>query len=338
MSVTLGTDPEVFVYDPRTEEYIPAYFALGVHEGKPPSVAVAGVGTVGGDGLALEWTQTPTDNPREAVRFMQVQLHHLQRYVRQHGATIRNEGIPDAVITAMPTAYVSQEYRDFLTPDFGPEFSLQILGCAKDFQVYSLESQDRPSPMDTLMRTSGGHIHIGVGRFLNEHDVLYYLTALLDQTLGLWAYRMFGHYEPFVRRMQMYGDLGTIRISEKYGTLEYRTLPAMALLYSPSIAEFIFYLAQDLARNMFTIAPMPSFPDRMSTFTGDFDEMTRRVNLIKSMPGLPSQVRGEVVNEMLDSLRPHLSFSSRASLVKLFELPVPSLESLESNLSHMRGW
>lgn len=319
-TVRLGTDPEVFALHPETGEVLPAYFALGLPSGNPKTVHLP-YGILGGDGAALEFQQNPAEKPNQVAQYLYENLSAVRQHITTTAVDIRGNRV-QPIMSATPVVYVGRDYLDYLTPDFGSEFSLQILGCAKDFVVYDMDTKVRPNPMKTLMRTSGGHIHIDVGPYVNDEDVLYFLTALLDQTLGLWAYMHLQRVSGFLERMQLYGDLGTIRVNLKYGTLEYRSLPAVALLNDVVTADLVFSAAQELAQAVFTWQEENQLAEKILPVVGDFAAMVARRNMIQELtsenltPGL------ELSRELLG----RLDKAAGSAVHKLFA-HCPSIET-----------
>src|SRR6185369_16518897 len=170
-----------------------------------------------------------------------------------------------------PRAFVDQRFIDMLPEDkYGKKGSLQVLGCDPDFNVYSLDVPDKPDPKTHNFRTSGGHIHLGVGHaFVHDHTAVTYLGALLDQTLGAIGTALCDSKEA-AQRLEQYGWAGMVRTNKKIGTLEYRTLPAQALVQTPELALLMFSAAQavgSFASSLFNES-QPAFIDAASAIVG----------------------------------------------------------------------
>jgi hypothetical protein len=65
---------------------------------------------------------------------------------------------------------------------------------------------------------------------------------MLDQTLGA-AGTLLCHSQEAKERLKLYGWAGQVRINPDIGTVEYRTLPAQALVQTPQLCHMIFEAA-----------------------------------------------------------------------------------------------
>lgn len=253
----LGSDPELFHegadpvrlvergLDPAlATSTIPAHFSLGMADGS--EVFKLPHGDLRPDGLALEFTTDVAKTPKEMVNILRANILATQELVE------RNLG---GRLSVNPRAYVAQEFIDMLPERYGKASSLQILGCAPDFNVYDLDVPEKPDPKRYQYRTSGGHIHIEIGAaFASDRAAFSYLTAALDAGLGATGTYLCTSEEAFLRK-QMYGMAGMVRVPAREdgtlkGTIEYRTLPAQALIQTPEIAEQMFRTAQHIAGAM----------------------------------------------------------------------------------------
>jgi hypothetical protein len=97
-----------------------------------------------------------------------------------------------------------------------------VLGCEGDFNAWTLEENEKSSP-NTLMRSVGGHVHIGGIHTNAPFDWDHYtemarLARILDEEVGVpsldWDYDQ--------KRRSMYGKAGCFR--PKFYGMEYRTL------------------------------------------------------------------------------------------------------------------
>lgn len=90
-----------------------------------------------------------------------------------------------------------------------------VFGCEPDYNVWSLEINPRPNAENPLLRSGGGHVHVGY-RMTNAMKIL--TARWVDANLGLWSVI----HDPDTRRRELYGKAGAIRF-KPYG-FEYRTL------------------------------------------------------------------------------------------------------------------
>ena len=241
MPITIGTDPEFFVENIDTKQLIdfgvnsisavPAFYALGIRDPNNPKIKLP-AGEVTPDGLAVEFTVMPTSDIRKMLEYLRLNIVATSRL------------LTCGELTVNPRAYVDQKFIDSLTEEFGKACSLQVLGCDPDYNVYGMDIPDKPNPKKHNYRTSGGHIHLEVGKeFIKDQAAVCYLVAMLDNTLGSIGTFWCSSYEARLRKEQ-YGYPGMVRTNPKLGTLEYRTLPSQALVQTPAKAKIMFSIAQ----------------------------------------------------------------------------------------------
>jgi hypothetical protein len=150
--------------------------------------------------------------------------------------------------------------------------------------VYTETSIDRPDPKTFTLRTSGGHIHMGIGAMVEDYGAVCFLTALLDRVLGTSATVLCGSSAEYQRRMELYGRAGTIRLKRNISVLEYRVLPAMALIPNPDHALLMFTAAQAcaaLAVDMWESNKQAMFAD-FGKLLGDIGQMSQVAGMINT--------------------------------------------------------
>jgi hypothetical protein len=260
VKVTLGTDPEAFVYDVVTAEYIPAYHVLGgdVDMELPYGTAVP-------DGMAVEFTVTPSDNVDILVGRIGHNLHALSTFVHK---------TPGRTLTVNPNVPVSRAYIDQLNESYGKRCSLQILGCSPDEPIYPLPKIERPDPKTYMYRTSGGHIHMQVDHLSRWKPGYFFMIALLDQVLGTASTVMSDSAQARARK-KLYGWSGYHRTNVELGTVEYRVLTAQALIQDAAICAVMFQSAQAIAQfcvDLFAHEGPAGYTARMADLVGDSDQ------------------------------------------------------------------
>lgn len=253
-TVTIGSDPELFTVGAHPDALIahgwpgdlaastiPAFFSLGLQD--PSDKIRLPQGVLTPDGLAAEFTVTPAHTPDQIVEYIRQNIHATAEIAaRTLGCRL----------SVAPRAWVDPRFIDMLNEDYGKSCSLQLLGCDPDFSVYNMALPDKPDPKKHQHRTSGGHIHLFVGTdFAADQGAVSYLTALLDRTIGAAGTYLCSSEEAFKRKEQ-YGYPGMIRVPQTedgslLGTVEYRTLPAQALVQTPELARLMFTTAQECA-------------------------------------------------------------------------------------------
>lgn len=246
--VTIGTDPELVVVDQHSPVLrqlpvwndelaglpVPGYFALPVPDPLLPDIDIP-FGKLRPDGMAVEFTVDPTDDVDEMVKRVRANISATDMLVHAHsGGTLSVE----------PQFVTHKRWIDALPDTMGNACSLQILGCAPDFNALGMDVPERPDPKTYYYRTSGGHIHFGLDEQTAKDRVAYgYVVGALDALIGTGSTYLCDS-EQARRRKELYGQASMIRINPKIHTLEYRTLPAQALVQTPALATMMFDLGQ----------------------------------------------------------------------------------------------
>jgi hypothetical protein len=337
-AITLGTDPELFVLAGKGKyegAVVPSYFALGIEdkpageidEDNPPPWWYAASpiphGDLVGDGAAIEWTQTPRLSADHIVSDLSDNIQAIRNFVRQRARDLDGSDVSPQ-LSMVPALDVPGDYIRALTPNYGPRFSLQILGCSPDHSVYTQASRNRPDPRDPAftLRTSGGHMHFGVGALVNNYTAVSWMTAMLDRVLGTAAVMLCGGPE-FKRRMDLYGDAGTIRVKYKWEVVEYRVLPAMALLPNPQHALMMFTAGQAVAAfavDMYD-AHGEAADAMFEKILGDFDHLSTVAAAINNSDAAAcTRILTDFEAQAPTELRPIIGVLLGAPRVSTFEL------------------
>ena len=211
---TYGADPEIFISN--NGEFISAHtFSSGTKQ-HPEKV---NHGAIQVDGMALEFNIDPASNQEEFVNNIKVVM-----------ATLK-ERIGDC------------EFMQDCTVDFDMDFFKQIpavnraLGCSTDSNAWTLENNPKPDSTK-LMRTVGGHVHIGGFGMGPDYNWEYFekcanIARLMDKTVGVYSVL----WDKDKERRKMYGKAGSFR-AKPYG-VEYRTL-SNKWLFNEDLVKFVF--------------------------------------------------------------------------------------------------
>lgn len=282
--ITLGTDPEIFAVNadptilaqknlPVVDSAIPAWYILGLTNPEAHTIALPD-GELGPDGLALEFTTRVSADPRTMVEYIRNNLLATKQYADTFGATL----------SVAPRAYVHQAFIDMLPKEYGKASSLQVLGCDPDYCIYDhIKIPEKPDPRTFNYRTSGGHIHVGIGELTKNRLIVNYIIAALDATIGC-ASKVLCSSEEAKLRQQMYGMPGMLRTDHRRGTIEYRTLPAQALIQTPELCERMFTVASKvtgLIVGTFNDTGVGGVMELMAKSIGDLETIFKRAEMIK---------------------------------------------------------
>ena len=229
MVIMFGSDPEIFAR--KDGMFIPAYVAMG----NADKEYYLSHGELVADGAALEFTVTPTDSIYGLVENIGMNLIDTNTLIQK---------LSGSELSAAPSANFADWIPQF-PPDYGPRCSLQILGCDPDICAYG-PPLERPDPVIYPYRTTGGHLHFGIGvDLVKDERFLYYLIAHLDRTIGALS-TVYNNSDDAKRRKELYGRAGYYRVNYDISTVEYRTMPAMALLHSPDVTETLLNIAESV--------------------------------------------------------------------------------------------
>lgn len=205
MKLMLGADPEVFIRNIKTGEFVSAHGLIPGTKEKPHKVRN---GAVQVDGMAAEFNIDPAETEDEFVNNIKSVMEQLQEMLPK-----------DHEIVITPCATFSDEEWARVPDD------AKILGCEPDYNAYTGEENSPPNA-DRKFRTAAGHIHFGwtegvEPKHLGHFEACCTLSKELDYHLGL-ASTFVDCKEESVQRRELYGAPGAFR-PKSYGC-EYRVL------------------------------------------------------------------------------------------------------------------
>jgi hypothetical protein len=198
-NVTLGADPEVFLKN-EEGQVVPAYKFIKGTKNKPEKVSKDI------EGLAIQYDNVSAEYCIPACSSLEDWLKHhnfMLDYIRETIAEPNGLGV-----FALPSVYIEPKTtRDPIAME---------AGCDPDFNVYTQEANIKPDITETLLRSGGGHIHIGYSKPTTELNSQ--LIMAMDLFLGVPSVLI----DKDIERKQLYGQAGCFR-DKKYG-VEYRSL------------------------------------------------------------------------------------------------------------------
>ena len=222
--IRIGADPELFIRDTKTGNFVSAHTLLPGTKIEPFKVPM---GAIQVDGTAAEFNIDPAT---DANHF----LTNISTVISQLQARISGTGLE---LVYDPTATYDPVYFAQL-PDHVKE-----LGCNPDFNAWTGRVNPSPDSETGTMRTAAGHIHIGwIDKGdIDPHDPAHFedccaVTKQLDYYLGL--YSLLWDRDP--KRRSLYGKAGAFR-PKPYG-VEYRVL-SNAWLRSTKVQQWVFNAA-----------------------------------------------------------------------------------------------
>lgn len=217
MKLLVGADPEIFLRDKKTKDYVSASGLVPGTKEKPHKVDK---GAVQLDGTALEINIDAAEDFKEFKSNLETVLEQAKSF------------LPSNLELAFePVVEYEPSYFEKL-PD-----STKRLGCDADFDALTGRTNPIPRRMGTLA-TGGGHIHLGWTKNQKTSD-LDHMWDARQMTVRLHSYfqRFMPFWDPDMRRGAMYGANAAFR-TKPYGT-EYRS-PSNAWLRHPELWEWMF--------------------------------------------------------------------------------------------------
>lgn len=216
-SFQVGADPEIFIGSKGG--FVSAHDKIPGDKRNPYLVHKGGVQV---DGMAAEFNIDPASSYEE----FQGNLDTVQSILKDMlGAEY------DFLHTA--TVKFSEDFIEGI-----PNSALR-LGCEPDFNGWTGVENDSPDEA-ALMRTAGGHVHIGLEDLATD-DMYNYdhylecarLARILDETLGVYSILWDNDDE----RRSLYGKAASFR-PKSYG-MEYRTLSNM-WIFESKLVKFVY--------------------------------------------------------------------------------------------------
>lgn len=233
--IQIGADPEVFVKDLRTREFVSAHpYVSGTKHDPLPWKG----GAIQVDGVALEFNIPAAKNARAFSKSIRDNVDYLQGILTGWDEKLK--------LTVTPTAYFNEKYFDSL-----PE-EVKALGCEPDYNAYTLDVNPKPHT-DLPKRTGSGHVHIGWLDGKDEPlDVLdpdhMAVCSELVQQLDIALFVPSLLFDKDNDRRSLYGAPGAFR-PKKYGA-EYRVL-SNRWLRNDTLTTWVFNATLKATRDFF---------------------------------------------------------------------------------------
>lgn len=227
MQITIGADPEVFIYDTKEKKYVSA---AGFFPGTKKEPFKVDKGAIQVDGVALEFNIDPAKTAEEFLLNIKT-VHGIME------AMVKDVN-PNWVIKHEPYVLFDLDTWDKV-PDDAKE-----LGCDPD---YNYTGKVNPNPADLIAnfvkqkkqvpRTGSGHIHIGWAEDENPEDAAHFEDCRAASEY-FWNKGYAGGYDSSAseqNRLAYYGNIGAFR-PKKYG-VELRSPSNVWLKSDNSIKE-----------------------------------------------------------------------------------------------------
>lgn len=273
--ISIGADPELFVKDYRTGNYISGHtFTVGTKWAPEEWKG----GSIQADGVALEFNIPPAANANQFSSSIRENIYHLQSILNNYDEKLK--------IVSSPTAHFDPDYFESL-PD-----EVKALGCTPDFNAYTLEPNPKPDG-NVFFRTGSGHVHVGFVNddnkiddpFSSEHmELCSKIVKQLDIALFIPSLL----FDNDSKRRTLYGKPGAFR-PKPYG-LEYRVL-SNKWLRNETLSDWVFTETLRATKDVFRgklYSEMIDFNDAKNIFSNlDKRKITNNVrDFAKTYPNI----------------------------------------------------
>jgi len=247
LNILIGTDPEVFLIDPHGT-IVSAIGHVGGTKTAPIPVAC---GALQEDNVLAEFNIEPARTSREFISNITTVMHQLRTKV------------------APLDLHICASHRFTKQELIRSGRQALMFGCDPDFNAYTGEQNNAPSPL-TELRTAGGHVHVGydAGSVEKNREII----RTMDITLGIPSVVM----DSDTQRRAQYGAAGAYR-NKPYG-VEYRSLSNFWLNHA-DLMEWVFNRAKDAVTNAIHYNPEEIIRIINTSDVGGAKKLIRELNL-----------------------------------------------------------
>lgn len=214
--ITIGADPELFIYDKKERKFISSIGIIPGEKGKAFKIdgAAEGYG-IQVDNVLAEFNIPPTNN--------------LQNFCSS--INFMKSCIKDLVSKVNPNYTIKCQASAIFDDDQLQSKEATLFGCDPDFSCYTRSRNEKPEGAATNLRSAGFHIHIGYPNNTIEDSIR--LIKYMDAYVGLISLL----HDTDVERRKLYGKAGCFRLTP-YGC-EYRTLSGF-MLSSNKLVKLVY--------------------------------------------------------------------------------------------------
>ena len=284
MFISLGSDPEFFLFNTETEHVVSAHNIIQGTKQEPFPIKKLGFLQV--DGVACEVNTVPALTAPEFSKNLTQILSALSKHVKKNNPKLN-------VIISSTVTFEKDYFKNL------PE-NVKVLGCDPDYNAYTGEMTELPKN-HTTSRSAGGHLHIG---WLHNTDVILetqifnpeHLSDCCNVVKQLDAvFIVLSHiWDKDNERRNSYGQKGTFR-PKPFG-VEYRTLSNQWTV-STEMMQWIFKTVEHcvilLSQNTKIFDPQKNALISMINKEPSFAQITNYYRMLKNafnIPPLPQKM------------------------------------------------
>lgn len=205
----IGCDPEVFIYDKSSLKYVSSIGRIGGNKDVPSPLFSSGFYALE-DNVMVEFNVPPANNSFDLFNNIQIAQSEIKELFLKDNELLSN------------IAAVEFEFEQLNNPQ------AQEFGCMPELIVWTGKETKANAKDAGLLRTAGGHIHVGFSDMNKEN-----MVKALDLTLGVPSVLI----DEDIVRNKLYGKAGSYR-NKPYG-VEYRVL-SNYWINNSKIVDWIF--------------------------------------------------------------------------------------------------
>lgn len=249
---TIGSDPELFIYNNKTKKVVSAIDKIPGHKDDPFTEGLPQGFGLQTDNILAEFNIPPVTSENEFVQCINFMKDFIRNKVKQIDENYD-------VLCAASSKVPAKELKHPQAKEFG---------CDPDFCIYSSGPNVVGAATRTNLRSAGFHIHVGY----SNHNIDTSLKMLLyiDAIVGLPSIL----YDTDTERRNLYGKAGCFRL-QPYG-FEYRTLSSFWIA-NESRLRFIWKQVMWALRYYENDARLPNYTAVRDAINNNDVEMAKKL-------------------------------------------------------------
>lgn len=215
-NITVGSDPELFIINTKTNKVVSAIGMIPGEKGKPfcAEDMPKGFG-METDNILAEFNIPPVKTETAFIN----NILYMQEYISKYVKNIN----PDLGIECAASKIVDKDQLQ------NPQ--AQQFGCDVDYNAYTESPNPKPKGNRTNLRSAGFHIHLGYDN--PNIDTSLMLVKYMDMYLGIPSVLK----DSDTKRRTLYGKAGSFRLTS-YG-VEYRVLSSY-MMKDSELLKFVW--------------------------------------------------------------------------------------------------
>lgn len=197
---TIGSDPELFIVNNKTNKVVSAIDKIPGHKEEPYREGLPEGFGLQTDNILAEFNVPPVTNESDFIANIEFMKSYIDNKVKEINP---NFGILCQASARVPAKELKHpQAREF--------------GCSPDYCIYTKGPNAVTEASNTTLRSSGFHLHVGYEN--NNIDTSLVMLAYVDAFVGVPSIL----YDIDTERRSLYGKAGCFRLTS-FG-FEYRTL------------------------------------------------------------------------------------------------------------------